>query len=150
MPRQKPAKPSIPHIQRQPPAIGSRVKVWFDKTSKDLLIESETGELSRDIYGVCLADVVFDTETTARGAIRCFASGRFLAVPGTRESSDIERQMRASAREHLDFYWWRDTRWPIVEARQAYIAPPHGGFPTSLAVDPSPRADTARVSEEPR
>ena len=136
MPKDKRPKPAIPSIQQQPPAIGSRVKVWFDKASKDLLIESETGAIARDIYGICLEDVVFDTETTARGAVRCFATGRLLAVPGTREGTAMEREIRQAARGHLDFYWWRDKKWPVAKARQAYIAPPHGGFPTSLAVDP--------------
>lgn len=136
MPTDKLAKRAIPHIQRQPPAIGSRVKVWFDKASKDLLIESETGDITRDIYGICLEDVLFDAERTARGAVRCFATGRLLAVPGTRESTEMERGMRQAAQGHLDFYWWRDKAWPIAKARQAYIAPPHGGFPTNLAVDP--------------
>ncbi len=136
MPKDKRPKPAIPSIQRQPPAIGSRVKVWFDKASKDILIESETGAIARDIYGICLEDVVFDTETTARGAVRCFATGRLLVVPGTREGTEMEREIRQAARGHLDFYWWRDKKWPIAKARQAYIAPPHGGFPTSLAVDP--------------
>ncbi|BCH19613.1 hypothetical protein [Mesorhizobium sp. L-2-11] len=66
----KPAKPPIPNIQNASPAIGSRVKVWFDKPSKDLLIESETGAITRDIYGICLEDVLFDTETTARENIQ--------------------------------------------------------------------------------
>lgn len=74
MPKDKPPKPAIPSIQRRPPAIGSCVKVWFDKASKDLLVASETGAITRDIYGICLEDVVFDTETTARGAVRCFAT----------------------------------------------------------------------------
>ncbi|MEQ8451614.1 hypothetical protein [Roseivivax sediminis] len=136
MPKDKRPKPAIPYIQNASPAIGSRVKVWFDKASKDLLIESETGAITRDIYGICLDDVAFDTETTARGAVRCFATGRLLAVPGTRESTEMECEIRQAARGHPDFYWWRDKKWPIAKARQAYIAPPHGGFPTSLAVDP--------------
>jgi len=70
MQRDKAVKPSIPYIQNAPPAIGGRVKVWFDKASKDLLIESETGAITRDTYGICLEDVVFATETTARGAVR--------------------------------------------------------------------------------
>ncbi|WP_048645258.1 hypothetical protein [Nitratireductor soli] len=136
MPKDKPAKPPIPYIQNASPAIGSRVKVWVDKASKDLLIESQTGAITRDIYGICLEDVVFSTEATARGAVRCFATGRLLAVPGTREGTEMEREIRQAARGHLDFYWWRDKKWPIAKARRAYIAPPHGGFPTSLAVDP--------------
>ena len=67
-PKKKPAKPHIPYIQKEPPAIGSRVKVWFDRGSREFLIKSEAGAVTRDIYGVCLEDVVFDTETTARRA----------------------------------------------------------------------------------
>lgn len=136
MQKDKPVKPPIPYIQNTSPAIGSRVKVWFDKASKYLLIACETGTITRDIYGICLEDVMFDTETTARGAVRCFATGRLLAIPGTRESTEIEREIRQASKGHLDFYWWRDKEWPIATARQAYIAPPQGGFPTSLAVDP--------------
>lgn len=136
VPKKKPTKPHIPYIQREPPAIGSRVKVWFDKGAKEFLIESETGAVTQDIYGICLGDVVFDTETTARGAVRCFVIGTFLAVPGSHESREVERQIRAAAPSHLEFYWWRDKKWPISKARLARIAPPHGGFPTSLVVDP--------------
>lgn len=135
-PRTKPSKPSIPFIQKEPPAVGSRVKVWFDKNSQELLVQSDGGAISKDIYGVCLGDALFDTETTTRGAARRFAVETLLAVPGTREGQEVERQIRAAARGHLEFYWWRDNRWPISSARLACIAPPHGGFPTSLAVDP--------------
>ncbi|MGV0819435.1 hypothetical protein [Martelella sp. AMO21009] len=48
----------------------------------------------------------------------------------------MEHEIRQAAQGHLDFYWSRDKAWPIAKARQAYIAPPHGGFPTNLAVDP--------------
>lgn len=116
--------------------IGSRVKVWYDKSSKELLVQSDGGAISKDIYGVCLGDALFDTETSARGAVRCFVVGTLLAVPSTREGQEIERQIRAKARGHLEFYWWRDKRWPISRARLACIAPPHGGFPTNLVIDP--------------
>jgi hypothetical protein len=33
---------TMPFMQRQPPIVGSRIKVWLDKVSKDLLIENET------------------------------------------------------------------------------------------------------------
>lgn len=71
MPKDKRPRPAIPYIQNASPAIGSRVKVWFDKVSKDLLIESETGAITRDIYGICLEDVAFDTES--RLAAQCDA-----------------------------------------------------------------------------
>jgi len=137
MQKNKSAKPSIPNIQNASPAIGSCVKVWFDKASKDLLVASETGTITRDIYGICLEDVTFDTEATARGAVRCFAKGRFLAVPGTRESTEIEREIRQAAKGHLDFYWWRDKEWPIATARQAYIAPPMADFRPALPSIPT-------------
>lgn len=126
-------KPAIPFIQKNPPALGTKVKVWFDKSSTHLLIESN-GTLARDIYGVCLEDVSFGTETTLRGAVRCFATGRLLAIPGTHESSTIQRQILKEADGFLDFHWWRDKKWPIAKARKAVIAPPRGGFPTSAAV----------------
>ncbi|MAN76609.1 MAG: hypothetical protein CML24_05320 [Rhizobiales bacterium] len=63
-------------MQNASPAIGNRIKAWFDKASEDLFIEIETGAITRDIYGMCLEDVVFDTEITARGAVKWFAIGR--------------------------------------------------------------------------
>jgi hypothetical protein len=43
------------------------VKVWFDKATSQLLVEDETGRVGWDIYGVPLADVVFETrDDTAR------------------------------------------------------------------------------------
>ena len=67
----KAVKPTIFHIAKYPPPIGTRVKVWFDTKERQLLVEDETGRVTYDIYGVPLTDVVFEAETTPRGAIRC-------------------------------------------------------------------------------
>lgn len=128
----------VAYVDRRPPEIGSRVKVWFDRRSGDLLVEASDGAVSKSIYNVCLGDAVFGAEQTTRGATRCVVTGTFLAIPGTRESSDIEREIHGIAREHLDFYWTRDKSWPISRARLACIGKPHGGFPTSMAADTTP------------
>ena len=135
MSKTKSALPPVPFVQNRSPAIGTRIKVWFDKPSRNLLIEDEAGKVSQDIYGVCLGDVEFNVETTSRGAIRCFVVGTFLAVPGSAESLSIQRQMHTERGRYLEFYWWRDRAWPISRARLAFIARPHGGFPTNLVVD---------------
>ena len=109
----------IPHVSRQPPEIGSRVKIYFDRKSGDLIIESPEGQRCRDFLGVCIGEAVFDTEPTVRGSTRCIVTGNFLAVPGTRESRDIESEIRAQGRSHLEFYWWRDKTWPLRKARPA-------------------------------
>jgi hypothetical protein len=67
----KAGKPTIFHIAKYPPPIGTRVKVWFDTKERQLLVEDETGRVTYDIYGVPLTDVVFEAETTPRGTIRC-------------------------------------------------------------------------------
>jgi hypothetical protein len=109
--------------------------VWFDKNSQDLLIETPQGERTRDIYGVCLGNATFETEKTPRGAVRCFVTGEFLAIPGTNEGSDLARKIIRAARNPLEFYWWRDKSWPIQRARWALIQKPHGGFSTCRATD---------------
>lgn len=110
--------------------------MWGQNTGYgDLIFESTEGQRSRDFMGVCISDAVFDPEPSARGSNRCFATGDFLAVPGSRESRDIESEIRARGRSHLEFYWWRDHTWPLRKARLAFIAKPHGGFPTSMVVD---------------
>jgi len=124
----------IPWIGNSPPEIGSRVKVWFDKRSGDLIIETALGAKSRDIYGVCLSDAIFGTEKTPRGAVSCFVVGTFMAVPGSNESHEIKRAISARGGKHLDFYWWKNKDWPITTAALALIAKPHGGFPTCYAV----------------
>jgi len=124
-----------PWVSSRPPAIGSRVKVWFDKKEQQLLVETKQGERTRDIYGVCLGNAVFETEPTARGAVRCYVKGDFLVVPGTNESSDLILRIRRAAQDRLDFYWWRDRSWPVSRARWAVIEKPHGGFPTCCATD---------------
>ena len=125
----------VPYVDRQPPKIGSRVKVWFDRRSGDLLIETSDGMVSKSIYDVCLGEAVFETEPTVRGATRCVVRGAFLAIPGSHESHAIQSEIHAIAQQHLDFYWSRDKTWPIRSARLASIAKPHGGFPTSMAAD---------------
>lgn len=130
----------VPFLQQDPPALGSVVKVWFEKREKVLFIEGEGGRRWRDIYGVCLEDVQFSTDATPRGATRCFATGKLLGIPGTNESHEVQRDILKQSRDHLEFYWWRDKRWPILSARLAYLSPPHGGFMTNVVVDPVARS----------
>lgn len=136
-------KPKIFHIAKYPPSIGSRVKVWFDTKERHLLVEDETGRVTNDIYGMPLADVVFETETTSRGADRCVARGTIMATANTHEESEARRAIIQEARTSMEFYWTRDKQWPFAKARLALISPPHGGFPTSYAVDPVPRPASA-------
>lgn len=109
--------------------------VSFDRKSGSLIIEADDGTKTQDIYGVALGDAVFDVVTTARGAARCVVSGSFLAVPGTPKCNEIQRRILAEANGSLDFYWSRDKSWPLRGAKFAFIGKPHGGFPTSWAVD---------------
>jgi hypothetical protein len=132
----KAEKPKIFFISKYPPRIGSRVKVWFDKKEGDLMIEDETGRVTCDIYGVPLSDVVFETETTPRGAIRCVAIGNIIAIPHTRRADVARQRIIREARSSMDFYWSRDKQWPFAGARLALISKPQGGFATSYAVDP--------------
>lgn len=132
-------KPKIFHIAKYPPSIGSRVKVWFDTKERHLLVEDETGRVTYDIYGMPLADVAFETETTPRGAVRCVARGNIIAIANTHEESEARRAIIEEARTSMEFYWTRDKQWPFAGARLALISPPHGGFPTSYAVDPVPK-----------
>ena len=127
---------SIPYVSDNPPAIGSKVSVSFDRKSGNLIIEAEDGTKTQDIYGVALADAFFEVITTPRGATRCVVSGSFLAVPGSVESQGWYRSIRAEATGPLDFYWSRNTAWPITKARLAFIGKPSGGFLTSTVVDP--------------
>ena len=84
----KAEKPKIFSIGHHPPRIGSRVKVWFDKKETHLMVEDETGHLTWDIYGVPLSDVVFETEKTPRGAVRCVAFGNLIAITHTNEATE--------------------------------------------------------------
>lgn len=136
-------KPQIFHIAKYPPPTGSRVKVWFDTKERELLVEDETGRVTYDIYGMPLSDVVFETETTPRGAIRCVARGNIIARPSTREESEMRQAIIREAHHSMDFYWSRDKQWPFASARLAVISPPRGGFPTSYAVDPVPNPASA-------
>ena len=132
----KAEKPKIFHIAKCPPPIGSRVKVWFDTKERQLLVEDDNGHVTYDIYGMPLADVVFETNTTSRGAFRCVALGNIIALANTHEESEARREIIHEARNSMDFYWRRDKQWPFARARMALISPPRGGFPTSYAVDP--------------
>ena len=51
------------------------------------MVEDETGHLTWDIYGVPLSDVVFETEKTPRGAVRCVAFGNLIAIAGIKSIS---------------------------------------------------------------
>ena len=51
------------------------------------MVEDETGHLTWDIYGVPLSDVVFETEKTPRGAVRCVAFGNLIAITGIKSIS---------------------------------------------------------------
>lgn len=135
----KTEKPKIFHIATFPPPIGSRVKVWFDTKERHLLVEDESGRVTYDIYGMPLSDVVFETEMTSRGAVRCVARGNIMATANTHEESEARQAIIQEARTSMEFYWTRDKQWPFAKARLALISPPHGGFPTSYAVDPMPR-----------
>jgi hypothetical protein len=139
----KAEKPKIFHIAKYPPPIGSRVKVWFDTKERQLLVEDETGRVTWDIYGMPLADVVFETEMTPRGAVRCVAWGNIIGLANTREESEARRAIKHEARNSMDFYWSRNKQWPFARARLALISPPRGGFPTSYAVDPVPKPASA-------
>lgn len=139
----KAEKPKIFDIAKHPPPIGSRVKVWFDTKERQLLVEDEADRVSRDIYGMPLSDVVFDTETTPRGAVRCVARGNIMAIPNTNEATEARGRIIHEARSSMEFYWSRDRSWPYAGARLALISPPHGGFATSYAVDPVPKAASA-------
>ncbi|MFZ3481650.1 hypothetical protein [Sphingomonas sp. 3-13AW] len=116
--------------------VGKRVKVWYDRGARALLIEDHTSHRVRDIYGVCLEDVEFEVEATPRGGSRCYAKGILLADPNTCESTKLKTEIRREAGGGLDFYWSRDKRWPVAGARRALIAPPHGGFATCSVIDP--------------
>jgi len=139
----KAEKPKIFHVAKYPPPIGSRVKVWFDTKERRLLVEDETGRVTYDIYGMPLADVVFETEMTPRGAVRCVARGNIIAIANTREESEARRAIVHESRNSMDFYWSRDKQWPFASARMALISPLYGGFPTSYAVDPVPKPASA-------
>src|SRR6478672_2231398 len=91
-------KPRIVHISTQPPPIGSRVKVWFDRRECHLLVEDATGRVTWDIYGMPLADVVFETETTLGGAVRCVARGNIIALPNTNEATEARHRITVEAR----------------------------------------------------
>jgi hypothetical protein len=132
-------KPKIFHIAKYPPPIGSRVKIWFDMKERQLTIEDETGRVTWDIYGVLLSDVVFDTELTPRGAVRCVARGNIIAIPSTSGYTETSHNIIKEAGRSMEFYWSRDKQWPFAGARLALISPPQGGFPTSYAVDPVPK-----------
>jgi hypothetical protein len=99
------------------------VKVWFDKATSQLLVEDETGRVGWDIYGVPLADVVFETETTPRGAIRCVARGTIITIANTREDSDTRHSIIKEAGRSIEFHWSRDKQWPFAGARLALISP---------------------------
>jgi hypothetical protein len=139
----KAEKPKIFYISKHPPRIGSRVKVWFDKKEGHLMIEDETGHVTWDIYGVPLSDVVFETETTQRGAVRCVARGNIIAIPNTNEATEERQKIIREARNSMEFYWSRDKSWPYAGARLALISKPQGGFSTSYAVDPVPKPASA-------
>lgn len=124
-------KPTIFFITKYPPRIRSRVKVWFDKKEGDLMIEDETGQVTRDFYEVPLSDVVFETETMSRGAIRCVAIGNILAIPSTSGYSETRHNIIKQARGGMEFYWHRDKVWPYARACLALISKPQGGFATS-------------------
>jgi hypothetical protein len=79
----KAEKPKIFSIGHHPPRIRSRVK-----GETHLLVEDETGHLTWDIYGVPLSDVVFETEKTPRGAVRCVAFGNLIAITHTNEATE--------------------------------------------------------------
>lgn len=115
------------------------MKVWFDTKERHPLVEDETGRATWDIYGMPLADIVFETETTPRGAIRCVARGNIIAIANTHEESEARRTIIQAAHGSMDFYWSRDKQWRFARARLALISPPHGGFPTSYTVDPVPK-----------
>ena len=94
-----------------------------------------SAQVTWDIYGVPLSDVVFETETTPRGAVRCVAIGNIIAIPSTSGCSEISHNIIKEARGSLEFYWHRDKAWPYAGARLALISSmPRGGFPTSYAV----------------
>jgi hypothetical protein len=139
----KAEKPKIFHIVKYPPPVGSRVKVWFDTKERQLTVEDETGRVTWDIYGVPLSDVKFTTEMTPRGAIRCVAIGNIIAIPSSRECSDLSHKILVEARGPMEFYWSRDKAWPYAGARLAVICKPQGGFATSYAVDPVPKATSS-------
>lgn len=126
---------STPFVSSNPPAIGSKVTVSFDRKSGNLIIEADDGTKTQDIYGVALGDAFFEVITTPRGASRCVVSGSFLAVPGSAEGQALQRKILAEAKGPLDFYWSRDKTWPLMRARLAFIGKPRGGFPTSAVVD---------------
>jgi hypothetical protein len=132
-------KPKVFSIGKQPPRIGSRVKVWFDKKDAHLMIQDETGNVTWDIYGVPLSDVVFETETTPRGAAHCVVFGNLIAITHTNEATEARQMIIREADRSMDFYWNRDKQWPFAGARLALISKPWGGFPTSYAVDPVPK-----------
>jgi len=107
----KAEKPKIFSIGHHPPRIGSRVKVWFDKKEKThLMVEDETGHLTWDIYGVPLSDVVFETEKTPRGAVRCVAFGNLIAITHTNEATEARQMIIREAGRSMDF---------LLEPRQA-------------------------------
>jgi hypothetical protein len=95
-------KPKIFHIAKYPPPIGSRVKVWFDTKERQLIVEDETGRVTYDIYGMPLADVVFEIEMTPRGAVRCVARGNIIALANTREEIEARRAIIHEARNSMD------------------------------------------------
>ena len=104
----KAEKPKVFHIAKYPPPIGSRVKVWFDTKERQLIVEDETGRVTRDIYGMPLADVVFETEMTPRGAVRCVARGNIIALANPHEESEARRAIIQEARSSS-----RDEQWPL-------------------------------------
>jgi hypothetical protein len=69
------------------------VKVWFDKATSQLLVEDETGRVGWDIYGVPLADVAFETETTPLGAVLCVARGIIITIANNREDTDTQHRV---------------------------------------------------------
>ena len=89
------------------------MKVWYDKKEGDLLIQDGTGRVTRDIYGIPLSDVEFTTETTPRGAVRCVAIGNILAVPPSRECSELSPQTLVEARGSMEFYGTATKRGPM-------------------------------------
>ena len=112
------------------------MKVWLDTKERQLLVEDDNGRATYDIYGMPLADVVFETETTPRRAVRCVALGNVIAIPGLSGCSEASHNIIKEARRSMEFYWHRDKAWPYAGARLALIWMPRGGFPTSYAVDP--------------
>ncbi|TJV15862.1 hypothetical protein [Mesorhizobium sp.] len=119
-----------PYVKKGRPEPGSAVKVWFDKATRDLVVEMETGEALQSTFGVILKDAVFQVEVDGRGRSRCIVTGKF--VPEDIASAELAIGPRE--KQSLDFYWWRDKVWPIARARIAFVNKPHGGFLTTYVV----------------